>query len=312
MPLDLPAMTLFGLALGALGGFGVALLARRIGRDRNETGTGSTAETLVDLFRSCLIAFDRERVELLAGAETLEAIATSLGLADCTPAAVVESLAMDDPLVEQRLQSLRTKGEAFALETAGLEIEGRTSGALAILRLSSSRRASVAGAGTVAAFVGDRPEPCWITDAAGTPLWVNQAWLAAVGAETLAEARERQLSLDGEADRIALDAARTRQPRTILRWVHIRGERRALRFRAQPLEGGAGARPKIAGELSVSVNTVSTHVRSIYAKLQVRDRASAVQRARELRLLAAGRGANLPRRSRRWPGQAGGDVGRRR
>ena len=49
------------------------------------------------------------------------------------------------------------------------------------------------------------------------------------------------------------------------------------------------SRPEIAGELSVSLNTVSTHLRSIYAKLQVRDRSSAVQRARELRLLAAGR-----------------------
>jgi len=48
------------------------------------------------------------------------------------------------------------------------------------------------------------------------------------------------------------------------------------------------SRPEIAGQLSVSVNTVSTHLRSIYAKLQVRDRSSAVQRARELRLLAAG------------------------
>ena len=34
---------------------------------------------------------------------------------------------------------------------------------------------------------------------------------------------------------------------------------------------------------------VSTHIRSIYAKLQVSDRSSAVQRARELRLLAAAR-----------------------
>ncbi len=49
------------------------------------------------------------------------------------------------------------------------------------------------------------------------------------------------------------------------------------------------SRPEIAGELSVSVNTISTHLRRIYAKLQVRDRSSAVQRARELRLLAAGR-----------------------
>jgi LuxR family maltose regulon positive regulatory protein len=49
------------------------------------------------------------------------------------------------------------------------------------------------------------------------------------------------------------------------------------------------SRPEIAGELSVSLNTVSAHIRSIYAKLQVRDRSSAVRRARELRLLAAGR-----------------------
>jgi len=49
------------------------------------------------------------------------------------------------------------------------------------------------------------------------------------------------------------------------------------------------SRLEIAGELSVSPNTVSTHIRSIYAKLGVRDRSSAVQRARELRLLAAGR-----------------------
>ncbi len=49
------------------------------------------------------------------------------------------------------------------------------------------------------------------------------------------------------------------------------------------------SRPQIAGELSVSLNTVDTHVRRIYAKLQVRDRSAAVQRARDLRLLAAGR-----------------------
>ena len=62
------------------------------------------------------------------------------------------------------------------------------------------------------------------------------------------------------------------------------GELRVLRYLPTNL-----SRPQIAGELSVSPNTVSTHLRSIYAKLQVRDRSSAVQRARELRLLAAGR-----------------------
>jgi LuxR family transcriptional regulator, maltose regulon positive regulatory protein len=48
------------------------------------------------------------------------------------------------------------------------------------------------------------------------------------------------------------------------------------------------SRPEIASELSVSVNTVNTHIRNIYAKLQAQDRSSAVQRARERRLLSAG------------------------
>ena len=62
------------------------------------------------------------------------------------------------------------------------------------------------------------------------------------------------------------------------------GELRVLRYLPTNL-----SRPEIASELSVSVNTVNTHVRNIYAKLQARDRSAAVQRARELRLLATGR-----------------------
>ena len=62
------------------------------------------------------------------------------------------------------------------------------------------------------------------------------------------------------------------------------GELRVLRYLPSNL-----SRPQIADELSVSLNTVSTHLTSIYAKLQVRDRAAAVHRARELRLIAAGR-----------------------
>jgi LuxR family maltose regulon positive regulatory protein len=48
-------------------------------------------------------------------------------------------------------------------------------------------------------------------------------------------------------------------------------------------------RPEIAAELYVSINTVNTHIRNIYSKLGARDRSSAVQRARELRLLSSGR-----------------------
>jgi LuxR family transcriptional regulator, maltose regulon positive regulatory protein len=48
-------------------------------------------------------------------------------------------------------------------------------------------------------------------------------------------------------------------------------------------------RPEIGRELYVSVNTVNTHIRNIYSKLGARDRSSAVERARELRLLSTGR-----------------------
>jgi LuxR family maltose regulon positive regulatory protein len=61
-------------------------------------------------------------------------------------------------------------------------------------------------------------------------------------------------------------------------------ELRVLRFLPTNL-----TRPEIARSLGVSVNTVNTHIRSIYSKLGARDRSSAVRQARELRLLAMGR-----------------------
>ncbi len=58
------------------------------------------------------------------------------------------------------------------------------------------------------------------------------------------------------------------------------GEQRVLRYLPTNL-----SRPEIANELSVSPNTVSTHLRRIYDKLGVDGRSGAVKRARELGLL---------------------------
>jgi LuxR family maltose regulon positive regulatory protein len=63
-----------------------------------------------------------------------------------------------------------------------------------------------------------------------------------------------------------------------------RSELRVLRYLPTNL-----TRPDIARELYVSVNTVNTHIRNIYSKLDARDRSSAVRRARDLRLLSSGR-----------------------
>ena len=61
-------------------------------------------------------------------------------------------------------------------------------------------------------------------------------------------------------------------------------ELRVLRFLPTNL-----TRPEIAQSLFVSINTVNTHIRSIYAKLGATDRSSAVRQARELRLIGTGR-----------------------
>jgi LuxR family maltose regulon positive regulatory protein len=63
-----------------------------------------------------------------------------------------------------------------------------------------------------------------------------------------------------------------------------RSELRVLRYLPTNL-----TRREIAGELSVSLNTVDTHIRRIYAKLGAADRTAAVERGRELRLLSVGR-----------------------
>jgi LuxR family maltose regulon positive regulatory protein len=58
-------------------------------------------------------------------------------------------------------------------------------------------------------------------------------------------------------------------------------ELRVLRFLPTNL-----SRTEIAHELYLSVNTVNTHVRNIFSKLDARTRSTPVDRARELRLLS--------------------------
>ncbi|MGH7023017.1 MAG: PAS-domain containing protein [Caulobacteraceae bacterium] len=219
----------------------VLSLAGRLGRRRSSRLVSDPAGCL-DAFDTCLIAIDGERVELVAGAESLEAFLAALGLVGADAGALLERLANLNAQIAARLAALRGEGEAFILDAAAadlaLRIEGRTSGALAVLRLARQSIADRPNADVFAAFVNELPEPCWIVDASGAPIWVNRAWLEAVGAASLGEAGERGLSLDGEADRAAREAATLGDARTVLRWVRTRDGRRALRFRVQPLRGG--------------------------------------------------------------------------
>ena len=81
---------------------------------------------------------------------------------------------------------------------------------------------------------------------------------------------------------LAGSSAPRRGSPTPLREQLSEAELRVVRYLPSNLKA-----PEIAAELCVSGNTVRTHLRHIYAKLDTHDRNSAVARARELGLLAA-------------------------
>jgi LuxR family maltose regulon positive regulatory protein len=70
-----------------------------------------------------------------------------------------------------------------------------------------------------------------------------------------------------------------REPRPLIEELS-EAELRVVRYLPSNLKA-----PEIAAELFVSANTVRTHLRHVYAKLDVHNRSEAVDRARELRLL---------------------------
>ena len=85
------------------------------------------------------------------------------------------------------------------------------------------------------------------------------------------------------------DARRRRRPRAtpLLEPLSDR-ELTVLRFLPTMMSNA-----EIAAEMFVSVNTVKTHLKHVYRKLDVTDRRDCVRRARELRLLSPGLGEPL-------------------
>jgi LuxR family transcriptional regulator, maltose regulon positive regulatory protein len=84
-------------------------------------------------------------------------------------------------------------------------------------------------------------------------------------------------------DRLAGTAPRSPRRTTALREPLSDAELRVMRYLPSNLKS-----TEIAAELYVSANTVRTHLRHIYAKLDAHSRSEAVARARELELLAPG------------------------
>lgn len=201
------------------------------------------AQASAEAFDSALLAVEDGHASLASGHESLIACAAALG-AEADPQSLVNALMRADPDHARRLRGLFERGEACAFEVSGprgaVAVEGRAAGALAWLRLSSAPAgdAGLPTAPRFAALLDARSQPAWIAAADGKPVWGNRAWLAAVGAASPAEATAKAASFDQAADRLASEAANLGERRESLRWSALDGRRRALRFIAQPLEGG--------------------------------------------------------------------------
>jgi signal transduction histidine kinase len=232
---------LWALALRCAGERTAATLQEEL---RGAEMGAQAAQSAAEAFETAILILDEAGARLIAGPQSLAACAAVLGVGGADPAAVVAAVAAADPDHARRLKGLVEAGEACAFEArgpaGGVEVEGRAAGALAWLRLTPAPAAEAVlpTPGRLAAFIDAHDEPGWIAGADGAPAFVNRAWLAAAGAESLEAARARGLTFDKAADDLAREAARAGERREAIRRASVAGRRRALRLTAQPLEGG--------------------------------------------------------------------------
>jgi hypothetical protein len=195
-----------------------------------------------DAFEQCVIAVEDGRPRLISGEDSFAHFASALGV-EAEPPSLLAAL-MESAEHAQRLHALIDRGEpcAFHVGSAGgpLEVQGRTSGAVAWLKLSrsSGSGAALAGGGVVGGLLEGQPHPAWAM-AKGELAWANPAWLAAVEAASLEDARAKGAGLGGGAGALLDDAAKAGMVREGLVWATAAGQRRALRVTAMPLPGGA-------------------------------------------------------------------------
>jgi len=199
-----------------------------------------------EAFEKALIVLDGDEATLAAGETALEACGRALGAPECDAAAVVAALARLEPAAGAALQALGDAGTPCDVAAEGpggmVRASGRTVGALALLTLwvedAPAAAATPDNRGRLADFIDAHPYPAYVAAADGTPSLVNRAWLEAAGAESLKDARGRDLTFDRGADDLIGEALAAGAPRERVRWLGPSTARRALRLRAVPLEGG--------------------------------------------------------------------------
>ena len=195
-----------------------------------------------DAFDVSVIAIEDGRPRLVAGDDAFALSAAALG-ASPDPAAVLEMLAQSQGS-GPRIRALLERGEPCSFNAAGprggVDIDGRTSGAVAWLRLtlSAGGQQSAARSVPVSSFLDRQSSPGWIARPEGSLLWANRAWIEAVEAASMEDAIARKLALGKGVDALVTEAIQAGGRQKSLCWATVKGQRRAFRIIAGPLAGG--------------------------------------------------------------------------
>ena len=196
-----------------------------------------------EAFGRAVLLLEGGRATLVSGESALAACAEALGESDADPGSVVDALARSDPATRAAVRDLSETGAGCDVSSpvpGGLvRASGRSAGALALLVLWREDAPASADSDLADAqgLIDTHPYPAFIAAADGAASGVNRAWLEAVGAASLEEARARNLTFDHGASDLAREAMAGRTALDRVRWLGPSGARRAFRLRAAPLAG---------------------------------------------------------------------------
>ncbi|MDR3510500.1 MAG: PAS-domain containing protein [Caulobacteraceae bacterium] len=211
-------------------------------------GLVDATQASAEAFDSAMLTIEDGRAQLAWGGDSFALCAELLGVGEdqalTQPWLVVEALMGADPDHRRRLTALFEAGEGCAFQVRGeqgfVSVDGRAAGACAWLRLQPmiATDGGLPPAARFAALLDALPQPAWVCSAAGGLIWANKAFLEAVDAASLEDAVARKLAFDRAATTLIAEVARDGQPGETLRWTPVKGQRRAFRVCARPLEGG--------------------------------------------------------------------------
>jgi signal transduction histidine kinase len=206
-----------------------------------------------DAFEVCVLAIEEGQPRLIAGEETFAHCTSALEV-ETDPAALLKFLSRT-PGAAERIQALIERGEPCSLHAegpgGGVDIDGRTSGAVAWLRLTFGGGQQGAGRNIPgSAFLDRQAYPAWVVRTDGRLVWANRSWLEAVEAASLEDAILRRLTLAKDVNGLVNEAIQQGGLQKSLCWATVKGQRRAFQFIAGPLNGG------LIGALALDVSEV--------------------------------------------------------